>query len=112
MSFFGGQAGPVEIVGIPGLSQQAAGVAHENWERRQIQQLARVTLRQDAMWHSKVSRQTFPVHLVGVALRESCKLFTGRSEGAGLLRKSTLIFSCQIESVRRHQVRKHFGQVS
>src|SRR5207302_7747088 len=64
------------------------------------------------MWHSKVSRQTFPVDLVGVTLGESCKLMTGWSEGIGLLGKSSLIFSRQIESVRRHQLRKHFRQVS
>src|SRR5437763_17055151 len=64
------------------------------------------------MWHSKVSRQTFPVDLLGVTLGESCKLMTGWSEGIGLFGKSSLIFSRQIESVRRHQLGKHFRQMS
>src|SRR5436190_18786960 len=64
------------------------------------------------MWHSKVSRQTFPVDLVGVTLGESRKLMTGWSEGIGLFGKSSLIFSRQIESVRRHQLLKHLLQVS
>src|SRR6266446_551561 len=64
------------------------------------------------MWHSKVSRQTFPADFIGVALVESCKLFTGWSEGIDLLRKSSLIFNREIECVRRHQLRKRFGQVS
>src|SRR5258706_9995869 len=63
------------------------------------------------MWHSKVARQTFSVDLIGITLTESCKLITRWAEGIRLLGKSLLIFSRQVEGVRRHQLRKNFGQL-
>ncbi len=44
-TFFIGEPGPVQIVRIPGLSQESARVPHKRGERTQVQQLARVALR-------------------------------------------------------------------
>src|SRR5260370_36555366 len=64
------------------------------------------------MWDPKVSRKAILVDRVGVPPQETCKLSTGCSERIRFSRISPLMFSRQIESVRRGQPRKHFRQVS
>src|SRR6266436_3955315 len=71
VSHFVRQTSPVQIVRVPGLSQQTAGVTHEGRKRLQVQQLSRVILRQGGMGNPKILRQPLPAYFRGIAARKT-----------------------------------------
>src|SRR5215469_367996 len=52
------------------------------------------------MRHTEVSGQPFPAHLLGMLLRQACKLLACCADRTALLWESSAVLGCQIKGVR------------
>src|SRR5439155_7554855 len=107
-----GEPRPVEIVRVPGLGHQSARVSRERREWLQVEQLARITLRQGLMRHAEISRQPIPTQLVGILATDSIEFLSCGSPGVGIVRKVMAKLSCQIEGVGRSDECESFVRFS
>src|SRR6185295_337799 len=93
------EARPEQIVGVPGLGQKAAGVAHECRKRRDVEQRAAVILRQRWVGYAEVAGEALPADLVGILLVEGVKIGAGRAAKVSVIRESAAIFGGEIKGI-------------
>src|SRR5206468_7126663 len=101
-----GQACPIQIVGLPGLRHQSAGVTHEGGERLQIEEFTGIGLSERRMRHAKISRYPLAANLLGKPPRKLIELLPGSPRVLLPPGESPPELCRQVEGICRRQMGK------